>query len=155
MKAIKGQVAIMDLVLAFVISFGLIIILLSFIDQPTDIINDRIQIEDKLIKALEATNILLNTYGKPINWDNETVLLPSIINKQNVIDLNKLNNFKNLNYERKKELLNLEGFNYTLIVKSNTSEIIDGKINEDTEIVTLNRIALVGGESVYVQFKVW
>lgn len=155
MKAVRGQVAILDLVLAFVISISLITMLIFFIDQPRDIINDRIQIEDKLQKALEATNILLNTYGKPINWNNENVLLPSIINKQNVIDNDKLNNFKNLDYERKKELLNLKGFNYTLIIKSNTSEIIDGKINNDAEIVAVNRIALFGGESVHVQFKVW
>ena len=58
----KAQVAMIDLVIAFVIAFGLVAVLLSYIDLPTEVINDRIQTEDKLLKAVESTNILLNIH---------------------------------------------------------------------------------------------
>ncbi len=145
----------LDLILAFVVAFGLVAILLAYIDQPTEIINDRIQVEDRLIKALEASDILLNNYGKPVSWNNINIQVPSIIKSQNYIDAVKLKNFRELDYEKKKELLNLNNFNYTLIIKLNKEDIIDGINNTESEIVTVNRLALYEGEYANVQLKIW
>ena len=156
MRNRKAQIAMLDLVLAFVAAFGLIIILLSFIDQPTNIINDRIQVEDKLIKALEATDILLNNHGTPVSWTALDVQIPSIVNSQNFINNKKLAKFMELPYETKKDLLNLNAFNYTLVIKLNNTEIRDGITNKEAESVTINRIALYGEKEIaYIQFKVW
>ena len=151
----KAQVAMIDLVIAFVIAFGLVAVLLSYIDLPTEVINDRIQTEDKLLKAVESTNILLNSHGFPTNWDQDNVEISSIVKSPNVIDFKKLNQFRNLSYEKKKELLNINDFNYTLIIKVDNSTIKDGITNLNLETVAVNRIALLGGEYAHIQFKVW
>jgi len=151
----KAQVAMIDLVIAFVIAFGLVAVLLSYIDLPTEVINDRIQTEDKLLKAVESTNILLNSHGFPTNWDQDNVEISSIVKSPNVIDFKKLNQFRNLSYEKKKELLNINDFNYTLIIKVDNSTIKDGITNLNLETVAVNRIALLGGEYAQIQFKVW
>lgn len=151
----KAQVAMIDLVIAFVIAFGLVAVLLSYIDLPTEIINDRVQTEDKLLIALESTNILLNSHGYPTNWNNDNVEIPSIIKSPNSIDLKKLSQFRNLSYEKKKELLNINDFNYTLTIKVDNTTITDGITNIDFETVAVNRIALLGGKYAQIQFKVW
>ena len=60
-----------------------------------------------------------------------------------------------LSYEKKKELLNINDFNYTLIIKVDNSTIKDGITNLNLETVAVNRIALLGGEYAHIQFKVW
>mgnify|MGYP001572816731 FL=1 len=144
-----------DLVIAFVIAFGLVAVLLSYIDLPTEVINDRVQTEDKLIKAIESTNILLYSHGFPTNWDQNNVEIPSLIKSPNLIDSKKLNQFRNLSYEKKKELLNINDFNYTLTIKVDNTTITDGITNIDLEAVAVNRIALLGGKYAQIQFKVW
>ncbi len=151
----KAQVAMIDLVIAFVIAFGLVAVLLSYIDLPTEVINDRVQTEDKLIKAIESTNILLYSHGFPTNWDQNNVEIPSLIKSPNLIDSKKLNQFRNLSYEKKKELLNINDFNYTLTIKVDNTTITDGITNIDLEAVAVNRIALLGGKYAQIQFKVW
>ncbi len=151
----KAQVAMIDLILAFVIAFGLVTILLAYIDQPTNEINSRVQVEDKLIKAIEASTILLNSYGEPVSWDTISVQIPSIIKSQNNIDAIKLKKFRSLDYEKKKHLLNLNNFNYTLIIKLNNTEIFDGKNSTESDVITVNRLALYEEEDATIQLKVW
>ena len=165
----KGQVWTLDFIMSLIVFVGLIILAINLLEFE----NPRTQNKEYQERQMEAdyiSNMLLTT-GIPVDWNETNVLVPGITENQR-INLTKLDMFDELDYQKKKSLLQVKGD--FLFFFENSSDTINktkcfrgydedmyescelnlSKLNYD-DLAKTERIIILDSELVNLVIYVW
>ena len=114
--------------------------------------------------AYYTTTFMVSTPGYPENWNNSTVEIPGFASEaDNVLSAQKLVEFRNMSYDRQKELLGVRNFNLVFrndIIELDSENLEYGqKPVEASTVVPLTRNVLIeksaGAVDAEMSYVVW
>lgn len=161
----KGQVAVLDLFIAAVI-FGVLVTTIMLTWNEYNVrIEEHIDYNDLVIKAVHITDLLSQYPGKPTGWEGPRVFLPKrntittigLASDEGIIDENKLDRFLNLTYNETRDIFNIKSYDYFFkIIKvdgSNFSPSIEKGILTNKTIVSIRRLVIYKDDPAILQFQ--
>ncbi len=127
----SGQTFMPDY-LASLLVFGLLITI--FLHSWNSVLQNQTQFEEEeemRLTGSHTTVFLVSTPGYPEDWNKSSVQIPGFAENDQVLQEEKLEEFRNLSYSRQKELLNPEEFymsirNESGIISSDEGELESG-----------------------------
>lgn len=121
--------------------------------------------EDIRRDAHYTATFLVSTPGYPENWDNTTVEIPGFASPENVLQPGKLKEFRKLEYEEQRKLLQAANFSINFTSDGSTVQLdgeplFYGKNHENADnIIVINRNVLINKSSGLVdarmRYLVW
>ncbi len=161
----KAQLATMDFLGSIVIFVFLIITIILVWDLYNLRLNSNLENEETVFKLVKITDLLVETQGIPTNWNTTNVQVIGLTSKDRKFDSNKLYLFKNLQYNKTRELFNIENYDFYFkitdlngaLISANNQFIEIGpqpEVDNDS-IITIRRFALYGSQKVILEFSVW
>jgi hypothetical protein len=156
----KGQFSTLDLITAMLLFTSAVFIISWSNADIQRVIWDYETTQSYKSKAVDACNMLLKTPGSPEYWERiggvVTANLSSLgfAHEPNVLEITKLEAFKNLSYGDAGRLLGLSGQDYNIRILS-----LDGKNkyllgNQTIEAkISIERMAVLGGNPVKFIFS--
>lgn len=162
----KGQTFMPDF-LASLLVFAVIISIFLYSWNTVLSNQDKFSEEDSMrTEAYYTTTFLVTTSGHPEDWTNETVRIPGFASSENVVEAAKLEEFRDISYDRQRDLL--QAGNFRLVFEDRENEVLelDGEPLEFGEepdgastVVPMTRNVLVnrstGVEEAEMRYLVW
>ena len=153
----KGQIAVLDLLLAIVI---FIIILTGFFltwNRYTNRLDDSKLNNELSLHSFQTIQQLVTSPGMPNNWEVNIsgVMILGLAKKDGVIDENKLNALKTLNYDQVRSLLNLKRFGMLLLIKKGNESIYELGNVSSGRTIQIERKVLYQNEESTIQLALW
>lgn len=155
----RGQVFTLDYVIAvgiFVLVYAACIYAWNSVAYKTLEEFEATEMENTAVRACWQ---LTRTPGSPADWeaDPSTALALGLAPKDRVLSQEKFNQLSVIEYEKLKNYLGVGGFDFNLRVTyingSFAGEV--GKIPASDKLVSVRRIAVMGNETVFLDFRVW
>lgn len=161
----NGQTFMPDF-LGSILVFALLITL--FFSAWNSVLSDQTEFkqEDEMrLQGRHTTTFLVSTRGDPEDWNSTNVRIPGFARPDQVIQAEKLEEFRDIDYERQKDLMKAENFylairNSSMVVKYKGDELEFGKNYSDGETVIpftrnvrLNRSGKIS--SAKLRYVVW
>jgi len=115
---LRGQSSLIDLVMGFFIFTLIIASVFSAVNKNEKDFSKNNEIAEIKHSSFFSLKELTETQGFPLNWEelNENDANRIGLIKRNQLDEDKLVAFSNMTYDKSKELLNLEGYDYFFIL---------------------------------------
>jgi hypothetical protein len=163
----KAQIISIDLIISVIIFIILISFVFLTISRYQTSINENIASQDINVKALQISDLLVKSSGEPSNWEDDVSKLNTIglASRDRSLHISKITEFLELDYNLTKEKFNVETFDFYFALKELNGalvEIDDDNIEKGlsaglnaTNVVTIKRIVLYGGNEKRVEFTLW
>ncbi|MBI2545682.1 hypothetical protein HYV81_00715 [Candidatus Woesearchaeota archaeon] len=155
----KAQIAITDLFIAIFIFTGLIIAIFAAWNTYLNRLEERITYSAMLAQAVRISDVLVKSQGRPVNWEanNASAEIIGLASSDRNISVEKVTAFTTMDYNTTKELLNIKGYNYKLLLMNiNNSALIDYGNNATGNLtVAIRRIVWYGNGSAYMDLIIW
>lgn len=163
----KAQIISTDLMISAVIFILLISFVFLTISRYQTSINENIASHDINIKALQISDLLIKSRGEPTNWEDDISKLntPGLASRDRTLLITKITEFLDLDYSIIKEKFNIENFDFYFALKELNgalAEIDESPIEAGlkpelnaTNVVTIKRIVLYGGNEKQVEVTLW
>ena len=146
----KGQVSSYDVLVAIIIFLMMFIVLKQIpMYNLTEAIDDFSYNEMRLYSQ-QAMDSMLKTNGYPTNWNAGDVEIIGLVQKQNIIDGEKVTEFLLLDYDGAKDMLALGKYDFNLTVDSgdDSKDFSFGtSIPNGKEVIVIERVVYYGGEA--------
>jgi hypothetical protein len=155
----RGQILTVDFVTSMFILVG-VMVLVSFlwITISTDLTGKN-DFDKMMLQALSATELLVKTPGRPVNWNASTVSTIGLAESPNIINWDKTLRFTSLissNYTEIKDKLGLnEDYYFEVYDLVNNQVIVQAPlidIGSYDNVASVARLALLNGSEVRVVF---
>jgi hypothetical protein len=141
----KAQIITTD----FFIGFGLFIILAIIIAVFLSIyqinLANNLEYNNMLSKSLHATEMLTRTPGYPINWTNDTVIIPGLISTDRNLSEHKMNMLFNTSIPDLKRMFKTSQYNISIVLKYTDGSDIESL----SDIGEFKKVALARGFLIY------
>ena len=155
----KAQIAVTDLFVAIFIFIALLISIFVTWNIYITRIEQRDNYNNILSNAVQITDTLVKSPGKPINWEqnNATAEIIGLASSDRNLSERKVNAFVTLTYNTTKDLLNIKryDFKFTLININNSALIEYGLNSTGNNTVSIRRIVWYGNATAFMDFKLW
>jgi hypothetical protein len=146
----KGQVSSYDVLIAIIIFLLMFTFLRQIpINNLTEAMND-FSYNEMRIYSQQALDSMLKTNGYPTSWTSGDVEIIGLVERENIIDEEKITELLLLDYNDAKDLLALGKYDFNFSINS----IDDSKdfsfglaVPADKEIIVFERIVYYGGEA--------
>lgn len=161
----KGQTFMPDYMGSLLV-FG--IILTIFLSSWNSVLNDQTEFkqeEDMRFQGTYTTTFLVSTPGYPNDWNSSNVMIPGFARPDHVLQSEKLEEFRDISYERQSRLLKAEEYylkiyNETGIISSGGQKLEYGKNYSDAStVVPFTRTVQVNlsgrMETAKLRYVVW
>ena len=146
----KGQVSSYDVLVAIIIFLMMFIVLKQIpMYNLTEAIDDFSYNEMRLYSQ-QAMDSMLKTNGYPTNWAAGDVEIIGLAQKQNILDEEKVTEFLLLDYGDARNMLALGKYDFNFLVDSvdDSKDFSFGvNIQEDKEVIVIERVVYYGGEA--------
>ena len=146
----KGQVSSYDVLVAIIIFLMMFIVLKQIpMNNLTEAIDDFSYNEMRLYSQ-QAMDSMLKTNGYPTNWAAGDVEIIGLAQKQNILDEEKVTEFLLLDYGDARNMLALGKYDFNFLVDSvdDSKDFSFGvNIQEDKEVIVIERVVYYGGEA--------
>ena len=163
----KAQIISTDLMISVVIFILLSSFVFLTIFRYQAKINENIASQDINVKALQISDLLVKSSGEPSNWEDDTSKLntPGLASRDRSLHISKITEFLDLDYNLTKEKFNVENLDFYFALRELNGNLVE--INEEdvkkglnpglnaTNVVTIKRIVLYGGEEKHAEFTLW
>lgn len=156
-QARKAQTVIADFLLAIVVL--LIIVQLSMSGWNRNIANlrqreSRVELENL---ALSISDTLARGEGVPGDWSGGNVITLGLAEEPNMLDATKVDAFINLDKSVVKNLLGVEGYKFSFILKTGGTVVVEygEQVGSAAHIVTVRRLVLYNDELTLMEFGLW
>lgn len=160
----KAQAVITDLFIAVAVFVILVTIITLSWDLYQIRFDKKLEYDDMIIKAFHASDSLIKSKGVPSYWeklhDEPPNLLPSeigLVYAERTIDEKKLAEFRELPYNKMKDIMKLTPYNIYWVLKHENGTIAitygsppTGKLN-----VNLARLVIYQNKVYIMEFSVW
>ncbi len=149
----KGQLFSSDLVLSifiFLIVFAFLSIFTA--NMVNNIHKDQIS-RDLELQVIRISDLFVKTSGKPENWEDinpDLVESIGLVNKENIIDEEKLSSFISMNYTKSKKILGLEDTDYFFRLENNTKGELGGEIR-----IVSKRLVIYDNSIALMEIVLW
>ena len=163
----RGQIFSTDLI----ISATIFIILISFIffifTRYQAKLNENINSNDIGIKAIQISDLIVQSNGDPSNWEKDSSKINTIglVSNDRKISGSKVLEFIKLNYNTTRDKFNIRSFDFYFILKelNSASTSINGTIIKSGKfpnsaaknIITIKRLVLYGQNEKVMEFTLW
>jgi len=158
-KKTKAQIAVTDLFIALFIFMVVIISIFVAWNMYINRLEQRIEYSNILSNAVQITDTLVKSPGKPVNWElsNATAEIIGLASSDRNLSERKVNAFTTLNYNTTKDLLNIKryGFKFTLMNVNNSALIEYGLNSTGNNTVSIRRIVWYGNSTAFMDFALW
>lgn len=155
----KSQAIITDFFIALFVFLILITAIVYIWNDYNTKIVENVEYERMQLVAYQITNQMLKNKGVPSAWEKDSVNVGEIglVVSDRKLSKDKVDAFVNLPYNAVRDILNIEGYDYSFKIKSLSNTILSssGGIPGDTEVVSIERYGVYDGENVILQFKIW
>ena len=161
----QGQLISIDFIGSVVIFFILLTTLFLFWNTSTTKFNNNLERDKLLFTLVKITDLFVEHQGIPTNWNVTNVQVIGLVEKDRTLDTNKLIFFKNLTYNRTRQLLNIEPYEFYFRIIDRNGAIVTAQ-NQAMEVgsftpsvkepvVTIRRFVLYGSRKVIIEFSAW
>ena len=129
----------------------------------TQTINNNITSRERLdigLLSVEISDLLVKQTGQPTNWETgDEIYTLGLAEEDHILDMNKVDEFVNLDYEDAKDLLGVGTyeFYFTLVNASSGATIKTGgmyPINSDV-IINSRRVVSINSAPFFIDVFVW
>ena len=160
----KGQVVILDLIIALIIFLMTVIFILATYSFNVSRLDRDIRYNSLAIESFEILDFLVKSGGYPNDWNITNVKIIGLASGDRRLSTIKIQQFAQLNYTPTKELLGIAGKEFFLQIRSldninlfeaGVSPLENNTCNEKYESITLRRAAFWEGQRVTVYFSLW
>ncbi len=155
----KAQIAVTDLFIAIFIFMTVIISIFVTWNIYTNRLEQRIDYSNIISNAVQISDILVKTQGKPVNWElnNTTVEIIALASSDRNLSERKVNAFITLDYNMTKDLMNIKRYNFKFkLVNVNNSALIEyGQNSTGNTTISIRRIVLYGNATAFMDFMLW
>lgn len=171
LKAKKGQINSIDLVVAMLIFVVIILFLIQIWGVELKSADTGAEFNALQSKALSLSDMLVKSGGVPARWEraNQTPDSFGLVQEPNVLDVNKLNKFFNMNYSDIKYVMGMDNEYYISIIdldgnilysiRNDTGDINGaGSSNggaADGQSASVTRFAILNNEIVKLRLVVY
>ena len=146
----KGQVSSYDVLIALIIFLLMFTILRQLpISNLSEAVNE-FSYSEMRIYSQQAIDSMLKTNGYPTNWAAGDVEIIGLAQKQNILDEEKVTEFLLLDYGDARNMLALGKYDFNFLVDSvdDSKDFSFGvNIQEDKEVIVIERVVYYGGEA--------
>ncbi len=155
-KGKKAQIITSDFFIALGIMLISLLALFGVWQYQISRFNNRIAFEDLQIRTLQTNKILFSS-GEPNNWNSSNVKILGLAESERHISSKKLSRLNETNYNYTKDVLGIEGYEYSILIKNlqNTTLASYGNPNPQKDVVNLRRIILYEGQISIFELKMW
>lgn len=155
----KGQIASVDLFIAFTVFILLVSILVGMWNMYSQRLNEGIEYEKMRLAAYHISDSFVKTPGSPSAWE----LSPSsaeifgLAIDDRVLSSAKANAFANISYSAAKEKLKIMGYNYRFRIKdlSNNILLASGMAPAGDISIVVERYVTYENEKAIMEFALW
>ena len=155
----KGQIASVDLFIAFFVFILLISILVGTWNLYNQRLNESIEYEKMRLGAYYISDSFVKTPGTPSAWENNpsSVEIIGLAIDDRVLSSAKADAFANLSYATAREKLKIMGYNYGFRIKDLSNNIImaSGMAPAGDISVVVERYVTYENEKAIMEFALW
>ncbi len=161
---IRGQLSSLDLVMSVTVFVILLIGIVSFWNIYILRFDANLNQKELALKAITITDLLVENTGIPTAWNQTTVQVLGLVERDRRLDSNKLSAILNMNYSNIKSYLNIEAHDFYLrVVDLNGALVKAGgqvvEIGNQTAtanfIMKIRRPTLYGSQKTILEFLLW
>ena len=155
----KGQIATIDLFIALVVFFILIITVIQIWSLYNHRLGEDMDDETLQLLGFQISDFLVKSPGFPTAWEENVSSLEVIglASSDRILSQEKINAFITLDYSLLKEKFNIEPFEYKFRIKDMTNNVINESglnFTGDKSVVT-ERYVMVKNEKRVMEFTLW
>ncbi len=147
----KGQIVSLDLLIALSIFAFLLVTLFSVINSNNANFFQNSEYNEMALQALEISEILIKTPGKPSNWDSSNVIAFGLASEDRIISFEKAQEFCSIPESDISRLLNIDyPFYFNL-----SGAVTCGSVPSGARAATIERIVFFNGSNSKLRFTLW
>jgi hypothetical protein len=154
----KAQAISSDFMLAMILVMIIISTAAASWDRAIYLIGEKNgRIESRRL-GMAVCDLLVRSPGVPSDWNSTNVYTLGLVDRQNVLNKNKINEFTSLPKSKIQELLGIRGFDFSLRVRAVNGTVLFDYGNNPTllqDIIVIRRIAAYEDIPVHVEFGLW
>lgn len=155
----RGQLAVTDLFIAIFIFVGILISIFAAWNIYLNRLEQRSSYSSLLASAVQASDILVKSPGKPLNWElsNATVQVIGLAGTDRNLSTAKVAAFVSMDYNTSKDVLNIKRYNYKfrLVNINNSAALNYGENATGNFTVAIRRVVWYGNGTAYMDFILW
>ncbi|MFH1065377.1 MAG: hypothetical protein V1734_02620 [Nanoarchaeota archaeon] len=155
----KGQIASVDLFIAFFVFILLISILVGTWNLYNQRLNESMEYEKMRLGAYYISDSFVKTSGTPSAWENNpsSVEIIGLAIDDRVLSSAKVDAFANLSYASAREKLKIMGYNYGFRIKDLSNNIImaSGMAPAGDISIVVERYVTYENEKAIMEFALW
>lgn len=154
----KAQIATIDAIFASTI-FIILIIIAFYNWNSYSLRNYESSTFNELeLLTIQLADLMIKTPGSPNNWETNLSRSPSIIGLaefDRVLSKNKLTSFQNMSYNSTKTIMNIDRYEYYLLIKQENSSILELGSIPTKKSARIKRSVMYENKPATFEFAVW
>lgn len=154
----KGQAISSDFVLAMILVMIIIGTAAASWDRAIYLIGEKNERIESRRLGLAVCDLLVRSPGVPSDWNSTDVYTLGLVERLNVLDKNKINEFNSLPKSEIQELLGIRGFDFSFRVRAVNGTVLHDYGSSPTvleDVIVIRRIAVYEDIPVHVEFGLW
>ena len=160
-KRKSGQIFTLDTMIALIVFVIILFFFVSFWNMQTNRMQENTQNSVLLRDGHQFMQLLISSRGEPENWPitNDTVIFPGLMEYPGYMHPGKVNALFNLNYNVTRVLMNVERYEYELVMFASNGAILNSQginaSNIDTSKYVIERNIIVDNETRKITLTMW